>query len=341
VSRKAVKSINAWLIAVGAVLAFGLTGCGGGGGDGSSEQVDTVLFGTAGEGGAYYFVGQGMANAINNNTDIQATAQSTAGGTENARLVASGEMDFGLLRTVDLELTIGDGTVDVSNLKAVASGHANVTHPTVRADSGIETMEQLFAPGMSIGSGEPGSALQIDTEDLLAAHGRTLDDIDAAPLEQSEQASALQDNRIDGGVLGSGIPNPSVSEVAASVGARILPATDEFLERMRVEQPDLFPFEIPAGTYDGINEPVPAFATPVILVVRSDMPDDTMYELVKIIHENTEAIERVHAAGAEYTIDNAFRGADFYVNDLGLEFHPGAISWYEEQEVGDESLEKQ
>lgn len=326
-----------WLVGIVTLLAATLYGCGGGDEAANEGEVDSVLLGTAGEGGSYYFIGQGIADVINNQTDISATAQSTAGGTENSRRIVAGDMDLGLLRTVDLEGTIEDGTVDVADLKAVASGHANVTQPTVRADSDIETMDELFSEGMRIGTGEPGSGIQADARDLLAAHDLTLDDIQSAPLSQSEQATALQDDTIDGAVLGAGIPLAAVSEVASTSGARILPATDDFIERMREYQPDLFPFEIPGGTYDGIEEPVPAFATPVVLVVRSDMPDDTVYELVQTIQQNTEEIAQIHEGGAEYTMDNAFRGADYYTEDLGLEFHSGAIQWYEEQGVWDES----
>lgn len=323
-----------WWLSAALVLALVLSASGcGGSQSGSSNEVKSILIGTAGQGGTYYFVGQGIANVISKNTDIKASAQATAGGIENARRLATGDMDAALLRTVDLRATFEDGSVKRSDLRAIASGHANVVHVVVRADSKIETMDQLFVEGARIGTGEPGSAIQGDAKDLLAVYGLTLEDIKEAPLSQSEQAKALQDGEIDGAILPAGVPISSVSEVATNVGARILPATDEFLDEMRQYQPDLFPFEIPAGTYSGIDKPVKTFAVPVIFAVRADLPDDTVYETVKAIQQNTKGIARVHPSGAEWTAENAFRGADYFNNELGLKFHPGAIKWYKQQDV--------
>lgn len=330
----AVKINRFWWISAALVLALVLSASGcGGSPSGSSNEVKSILIGTAGQGGTYYFVGQGIANVISKNTDIKASAQATAGGIENARRLATGDMDAALLRTVDLRATFEDGSVKRSDLRAVASGHANVVHVVVRADSKIKTMDQLFVKGARIGTGEPGSAIQGDAKDLLAVYGLTLKDIKEAPLSQSEQAKALQDGEIDGAILPAGVPISSVSEVATNVGARILPTTDEFLDEMRQYQPDLFPFEIPAGTYSGIDKPVKTFAVPVIFAVRADLPDDTVYEIVKAIQQNTKGIARVHPSGAEWTTENAFRGADYFNNELGLKFHPGAIKWYKQQDV--------
>jgi uncharacterized protein len=324
--------------ALALALVLGTFGCGGGQG-GASEEVDSVVIGTAGQGGTYYFVGEGMANVIDENTDIQATAQATAGGIENARQVGSGEMDLGLMRTLDIRTTTGDGTVDVSDLKAVASNHNIAYHVTVPADSDIQSMDQLFVEGRRMGTGEPGSSIQGDARDMLAVYGLTLDDIEEHPLSQSEQARSLQDDTIESALFPGGIPVASVSEVATSTGARILPATDEFLEGLREYQPDLAPVEIPAGTYSGIDTPVRTFSIPAILVVRADMPDDAVYDLVRAIQENSEDVADVHPAGAESSIENAFSGAEYYTGELGLKFHPGAIRWYEEQGVWSEEYE--
>jgi TRAP transporter TAXI family solute receptor len=321
-----------------AALGCGLApGSGGGGGDEGGAQ--NLLIGTAGEGGTYFYVGQGMAAAIEENTDLAATSQGTAGGTENVRRISSGEMDIGITAPDDIQRTIEDGTADPAKLRVLMSGHATVTHIAVRADSEFESLEDLMKEGRRLGVGEPGSNVQNEASDILALYGLTLEDVEAAPLSQSEQARALQDGEIEGAFLGGGIPLAAASEIGTNVGVRILPIPDDKLETHLERNPAEFRAVIPGGTYEGTPEDVQssAYASPIL--AKADLPDDVAYKVTKTFIERADDIERVHPAGAEYTLEDAFRGAEFYTGELGLQFHEGAIRYYKEQGVWDEKYE--
>lgn len=297
------------------------------------------MIGTAGEGGTNFYVGQGFASAIRKNTDLAATSQGTAGGTENTRRISSGDMDIGITAPADIKKTVGDDTADPSKLRLLMSGHATVTHVTVRADSEFESLEDLFVKGRRLGIGEPGSNVQNLSRDLLDVYGLTFDDIEGAPLAQSELAIALQDGEIAGAFLGGGIPLAAASEVAQSVGARVLPIPDDALAEFQKLEPEQFRYVIPGGTYKGTPEDVPSAAYANAILVSADLPEDTVYKITKAILEHPDDIERVHPAGAEYTIDNAFKKADYVTDDLGVKFHPGAIKYYKEQGVSSEKYE--
>jgi uncharacterized protein len=319
------------VVASGCSLA---PGSGGGGGEGGD-----LVIGTAGEGGTYFYVGQGMASVIEEYTDLTATSQGTAGGTENARRISSGDMDIGLASPDDIERTIEDGTVDPANLRVLMSGHPTVTHIAVREDSEYRSLEDLLTEGQSLGVGEPGSNIQYEASNVLEVYGLTVDDVEGAPLSQSEQATALQNGEIEGAFLGGGVPLAAASEVATNVGVRILPIPDEVLGRYLERNPDEFAYVIPGGTYEGTPDDVQTTAYATIVLVRADLPDDEAYEVTKAIHEHPDEIAEVHPAGGEYTLDNAFIKADYYTGELGLQFHPGAVNWYEEQGVWSEEYE--
>lgn len=168
-----------------AALAFGLAvaalGCalapgsgGGGGGEGGGQNL---LIGTAGEGGTYFYVGQGMAAVIKEHTDLAATSQGTAGGTENVRRISSGDMDIGITAPDDVQRTIDDGTADPSKFRVLMSGHATVTHIAVRADSEFESLEDLLTKGRRLGVGEPGSNVQNEASGVLEVYGLSLEDV--------------------------------------------------------------------------------------------------------------------------------------------------------------------
>ena len=328
-----------------ASLTFGLMGCGNQVAKSTSSSTqstgksENILIGTAGEGGSYFYIGNGIADVINKNTQYKATAQSTAGGVENLRRMNNQDMDFGFAATNDLESTLNDNTMDPAKVKVVSSGHTNIFQIVVRADSDIKSVEQLFTKGKRIGIGEPGSAIQVLAENLLSVYGLTREDIKAAPFSQSEQANALKDSTIDGAIFGGGIPTSSISDLATTVGARILPVSNELIEKLKKKQPDLFSVKVPGGSYKGIDQPVQVYGSSAVFLVRADLPEEMVYEVLKSIHKNTGQLSKIHPSGAEYTIEHAFRGADYYSKQLGMKFHPGAIKWYKENGVWNKELE--
>lgn len=330
-----------WTVAACASL-LGMTaaavGCGAPGGA-SGGDSNSVLIGTAGEGGTYFYVGQGMARALDKNTDLAATSQGTAGGTENLRRLSTGDMDVAFAAPADLERVIEDGTADVSKMRILMSGHGTVSHVAVRADSDITSLDQLFVEGRRIGVGEPGSNVQNMSIDLLEIFGLTMKDIKPSELAQSDQAKALQNKELDGAVLGGGIPLAAASEIGTNVGVRILPVPDDVFAEIKKVDPAQYQVEIPAGTYKGTDEAVPSYAYPSLIIVRSDMSEDQAYQITKTILEQHDQIAKVHPSGAEYTLDNAFRSADYYTQDLGLKFHPGAVKYYNEKDAWEKKYE--
>ena len=55
---------------------------------------------------------------------------------------------------------------------------------------------------------------------------------------------------------------------------------------------------IPAGTYDGCDEDITTFAQYTALCARADVPEETVYNLVKTMMENADALEAVHKNAA-------------------------------------------
>lgn len=324
---------------LGLAASTAATGCGAPGGASGGGNTKSVLIGTAGEGGTYFYVGQGIARVIEQNTDLKATSQGTAGGTENARRLSTGDMDVGLVAPADLAKTLKDGTADASKLRVLLSGHGTVAHVAVRADSDFKSLDQLFTKGRRLGVGEPGSNVQNLAAATLEAYGLSLKDVKGSELSQSEQAAALQNGEIEGAFLGGGLPLAAASEVGTNVGVRILPISDDALAKIQKLQPAEYRATIPKGLYKGTDEDVPSMAYPSLIVVRADLPKDVAYKITKTIFEQSDGIAKVHPAGKEYTMDNAFRAADYYTQDLGVKFHPGAVQWYQEKDAWSKDYE--
>ena len=90
--------------------------------------------------------------------------------------------------------------------------------------------------------------------------------------------------------------------------------------------PSFGPVTIPADTYKGQTEPFEGLNVGnAHLVVRTDADEDFVYNVTKIIYEAREKIAETHAAGKAINAGNV-------VKNVGTDFHPGAIRYY--QEIG-------
>jgi uncharacterized protein len=303
----------------------------------SNKEKVLLTIGTAGSGGTNYYIGAGIADAVKDMyPNINITPEGTAGGVENARRVASGDLDLGLMSASDLMTVIEDGSVKTDQLMAIGSGHRTILHAVGRPDLGTNVPEEVFKKGLKYGYGEPGSAVQAYAEANLNMVGLTGADVKTVQLSQAEQVDALKDGNIDIATLGGGVPVAAATDIAQTLGGiTILNFTEEHLKKIKKEYPFLFLETLPAGTYKGQDKDVTTYGYANITFVSPDLPNEVVKEITKAMYENAKLIERVHPAGAQYSVDGAFNGADFYT-DYGLKFHPGAIEYFKEIGVWDE-----
>ena len=64
----------------------------------------------------------------------------------------------------------------------------------------------------------------------------------------------------------------------------------EAVDKLMAEKPWYHTVVIPAGTYDGCDEDITTFAQYTALCARADVPEETVYNLVKTMMENADAL---------------------------------------------------
>ena len=107
----------------------------------------------------------------------------------------------------------------------------------------------------------------------------------------------------------------------------LLEFTDEQMAAANGDFDELWTrYVIAAGTYPGVDEDVNTIAQPNFLMVRDDLPEETIYEITKTIYENLAFLQGIHPATNAMSLDAAIAG-------LPLPLHPGAIRYYEEQGI--------
>lgn len=222
----------------------------------------------------------------------------------------------------------GSGPDD--QLRSIAALWPEVAHFTLKEDyvrSGtIDDLSTL--DGKQISLGDKGSDLMRSNRMLLANLGIDVDRrFNLVFGDDQISADALK----RGEIIAMGVPGwPPRDAVLDALeelgdGVRILEFTDEQLERAGTDLNIWHRFTIPAGTYPLLDRDIATIAQPNLLVVRSDVPEETVYQITKAIFDNLPWLRDVDPAAEAITLDQAFR-------PLPLPLHPGAERYF--QEVG-------
>ncbi|MBN2034649.1 MAG: TAXI family TRAP transporter solute-binding subunit [Deltaproteobacteria bacterium] len=290
-----------------------------------------LSFGTGSPAGTYYFLGAGFASIINNHVpNVRVAAESTAASTENARLLIRGELDLGMASMGTLSDLKAQG-MDVDKIRLIAVGHTSDTHWIVRKNSPIRSISDF--KGKRIGVGPAGSAtLNIYSQKhLKTGWNLSFEDFSPKYLSFSEVARGIRDDTIDAGIIAAGAPLASVMELARDIPIRLIEIEPEALERLRAKHANVVPLIIPAGTYEGIEKDVHTYTLPQMWLCRTDLEEDLVYQIIKVVYENHEEKNAIHPLAKMYTVENAFRGTP----SVPVGFHPGAIKYYKEKGVWD------
>lgn len=255
---------------------------------GSSGGVQNVNVATATTGGAYYPIGNAIANLWNEQVPgVRASAQSTNGTPHNIQLMARGDAEVGFAESgVAYEAFTGTGTYEEqgrqNHFSAMTHIYPNVMQWVVRKESDVQTLADL--KGKRVVPGPQNSATELNSRKMLALVGidyRERADIQADFLDYNQAAEQLKNRQADAVLLGGAVPLAAVLDVTASGDGRLLSLPADFIQELTEAYPWYFPYTIPAGTYPNQDEDVHTVAVANVLIVRSDLSEDLVYNLVK------------------------------------------------------------
>ena len=222
-----------WLAAAlaGILLAAAvLSGCA------STEKAKRLRFGVAGEGGIYREFGERFA-ALENETDNgQVELKATAGSAANLRLLTGEYLQLAIAQA-DLVQDAYDQTgifadeEEDRGFGAVAALYTETCQVVVRADSDIQSIEDLHGRTVSIGAEESGSeqnALQI-----LSAYGLNDKMVSMVNLNYEDAAAQLKAGRVDAIFMTVGAPSPVLTALAGECGIRLLKVDGAAAQRLQ------------------------------------------------------------------------------------------------------------
>lgn len=296
-----------------------------------------VSIGTGGPTGVYFIAGNEICQRMNRAAAaardagldvIRCNAPASGGSIYNLNALRSKDLDFGIVQS-DWQYHAFEGSdkfegKKFSDLRSVFSLHAEPFQILVAKNSGVKSWEDL--KGKRVNIGNAGSGQRGTFETLLKAYG-----VDksyfalASELNSTEQSGALCNGNIDGFGYSVGFPNAGVAQAADGCGATIISLDGGPVKKLVSERPYFGFTRIPRGTYSTIKEDVVTFGVMATLVTRADLPEATVYTLVKSVFEGLEDMKRYHPV---------FKSLDpksMISAGLSAPLHPGAVKYYKEK----------
>lgn len=313
------RAWTALLLAAAMLLA----GCSGG-----NASLGRLRFGVAGDGGVYRVFGQSYTALENETSNGQVELKTTAGSAANLRLLMGDYLQLAIAQA-DLaqdamdHTGIFEGEEDEGSFSVIAALYTEACQVVVRADSGIESIEDLQGKTVSIGEEESGS--EQNAKQILAAYGLNDQLVDCLNLNYTDAAAQLSAGKIDALFVTCGAPFEALSGLAEECEVRLLPIDGSAAQRLLGLSDAYQSVTIPAGTYAGQTEAVSTVGVKALLLVNDAVPAKQVQQLTELLFTGREGLEEQLGIALDTEADA--------VEGVSLPFHAGAAAYYKTAEI--------
>lgn len=292
----------------------------------TARAQDFINVLTGGTSGVYYPLGVALSKIYGDKIkNVRPTVQATKASVENLQLLqqAKGEIAF----------TLGDSLAaawkgdeeagfktPLKKLRGITAIYPNYIQIVASKDSGIKTLADLKGKRLSVGA--PKSGTELNARAVLAAAGMSYKDLSKVEyLPFAESVELMKNRQLDATLQSAGLGVASLRDLATSVEIVVVEVPAAAVEKAGA------PFvkaTIPANTYTGQTNPVPAAAVLNYLVTHEGMKEETVYEMTKAIYENLGDLGAAHAAARSIKLEGAMEG-------MPIPLHPGAARYLKEK----------
>ena len=288
---------------------------------GEPNWPDDLTIAAASPGGTYYVYGDGLAKILTRDLGLPVAMRATEGPAENIALMDSCDAKLGFV-TIGVALQAWNGTgvwagkPPARSLRVIFPMYDTPFQFMALQDANIRTVSDMA--GKRVGVGPRGGTSATYFPDIFAALKISVNFVFG---DWAELAAQVHARSIDALAVGAGVPFPSFIELEAKDKVRYIALAPEQLATLRLAMPELAPSLVPAGTYPSLLRPYQTLGLYNFAVASADLPNDLVYNIVRIVFERHEEMMEVHAAAAATVPANLDR-------NTFLPLHPGAIGYY-------------
>jgi TRAP transporter TAXI family solute receptor len=280
--------------------------------------------------------GAAMAKVISEKSKLRAILQAQQ--QQGMIPVEAGDNEFGMGNSFDMTFFAtgtgeyqGQGRKNKIRIAASLIPYRVAFH--VRADSDMKAIADLKGKRIAGGFNAQKTIARI-TETLLASAGLSYKDmVEVLAPNVSRAAEDFTAGKTD--VLFFALGSAAVKQASATVGGlRVLPIDDSpaALQRMQTLLPGSYTVEVkPSPNIEGVTQPTKTLAFDMVLITSVDVPEQTVYEAVKALHQNKAAL-----AGT-FPPFNLLQPDRMSKPVKDVPFHAGALKYFQEAGIAPKS----
>lgn len=300
----------------------------------AASKPDYVNIGTASMGGSYYPTGGYICNVTNKSRkkyghNIRCSVESTGGSIANLRAIQVGDLNVGMaMASSQMSSWNGTGKMKVDGpnkkLRFLFSIVEEPMHLVARKDANIKSFADL--KGKVVNTGAVGSGTEAQVYVIVDKYGEEPNTFfkQETKLTTREQATALCDGKIDAFVWVTAVGAATITEAANTCEVDLVPLNDKVINDMVTARSDAAPMTIPAGSYKGQEKDVISWGAPGTVVASADVPEETIYYLVKGVFDDIERFKKQSPMYKSLTREWAATAG------MTAPYHPGALKYYKE-----------
>ena len=294
-----------------------------------ASAADTLYLATGGDTGTYFAVGSVLATVLNPLLE-QSSLTVTSSGASKANIQMIDDEDADLATVQNDVMYYAYNGIDLFEEEgeytsfAAVAGLYDETVQIVTCDSSIKTVADLA--GKTVSVGDAGSGVEFNAKQILAAYDLTFDDIKVVNASFGDSAESLKDAKIDAAFVVAGAPTTAVVDLSTVKDISLVQLDEEHIAKLQDEYDFYTETVIPAGTYTGYDEDATTVSVRATLIASTEVSEDAVYELLKAMFDNQDALIEGHAKFELLNLEDAVKG-------ISVPFHPGAVKYYAEQGI--------
>jgi uncharacterized protein len=285
-----------------------------------------VTFMTGPQGGSWIPLGGALKGMWEKSVPGLSITQTPGAGIANVRGVDEGKAHIGLANsntTVDGIAGRPPYPKKVTKVCQLANLYPQYFQVVALADSNVNTYADL--KGKALVTQPKGNTAEMLTDMILKANGLTYQSLGKVNFQAAytDAVSMMKDGHVQVFTLGTTAPASAVMDLASARDVKLVAVDDKTFQYVKKANAGHNKITIKAGTYPKQDKDVSVIGYSTHIVAACDLPENTVYQMVKTMAANVDSMSAVVKA------IEGIKAKDM-AQDIGVPFHKGALKFYKE-----------
>jgi hypothetical protein len=210
----------------------------------------------------------------------------------------------------------------VTKVCQLANLYPQYFHVVALADAKVNSFSDL--KGKALVTQVKGNTGELLTELVLKLNGMNYQSLSKITFQSyTDAVGMMKDGHVQVFTLGTTAPAAAVMDLASARDISLVPVDDRTMAEFKKMNPGYNKLAIKAGTYPKQDKDVAVIGYSTHLVVACDLPENTVYQMVKTMAANVDSMSAVVKS------IEGIKPKDMAL-DIGVPFHKGAVKFYKE-----------